>query len=78
LVRGVDLIGTPLVTFGRITDTGEIVDVFNGRCGAESGWVPVSATAPALLVTMVETQRKVKGQSTPPLLPSPGKKEGGT
>ena len=40
LVRGVDLIGTPLLTFQRIIDSSNEIDVFNGQCGAESGWVP--------------------------------------
>jgi predicted Zn-dependent protease len=72
LVRGIDLIGTPLQTFGRIVAAGSTPAVFNGTCGAESGWVPVSATAPALLVEQIETQRKFKGQTKPPLLPPPG------
>ena len=71
LVRGVDLIGTPLVTFGQIVAAGDRPEVFNGSCGAESGWVPVSAVAPPLLLAEVETQRKSKGQDTPPLLPPP-------
>jgi len=71
LVRGVDLIGTPLVAFSQIILAGESHEVFNGSCGAESGWVPVSAVAPALLVRELETQRKAKGQRTPPLLPAP-------
>jgi len=71
LVRGVDLIGTPLVTFSHILRAGEQIDVFNGSCGAESGWVPVSASSPSLLVRQVETQRKARGQNTPPLLPGP-------
>ncbi len=72
LVREVDLIGTPLVTLSRIVRAGEVHRVFNGRCGAESGRVPVSAISPALLVSQIETQRKAKGQVTPPLLPPPG------
>lgn len=71
LVRGIDLIGTPLVAFSRIALAGPTREVFNGSCGAESGWVPVSAVAPAMLVSQVETQRKRKGQNTPPLLPAP-------
>lgn len=71
LVRGIDLIGTPLVAFSRVLLAGESKDVFNGSCGAESGWVPVSGVAPALLVAQLETQRKQKGQNTPPLLPPP-------
>jgi predicted Zn-dependent protease len=71
LVRGVDLIGTPLDAFSRIVMAGERNEVFNGACGAESGWVPVSAVAPALLVSQMETQLKEKGQARPPLLPPP-------
>ena len=72
LVRGVDLIGTPLTTFTRILAASDEVDVFNGVCGAESGWVPVSAAAPDLLVGEVEVQRKEKENDRPPLLPPPG------
>ncbi len=72
LVRGINLIGTPLVTLSRIVAAGEVHRVFNGMCGAESGQVPVAAVAPALLISQVETQRKAKGQDTPPLLPAPG------
>ncbi len=71
LVRGVDLIGTPLVTFSRIVRAGDAPAVFNGSCGAESGWVPVSGVSPSLLVSQIETQRKAKGQTMPPLLPPP-------
>jgi len=72
LVRGVDLIGTPLVTLDRIVRAGQADRVFNGMCGAESGMVPVAAIAPDLLISQVETQRKAKDQGTPPLLPAPG------
>ena len=71
-VRGIDLIGTPLQTFAQIELAADTYQVFNGTCGAESGWVPVSARAPALLVAQIETQRKGKGQERPPLLPPPG------
>jgi len=72
LVRGVDLIGTPLVAFDRIVAASDEVQVFNGVCGAESGWVPVSAAAPDLLLQEVEVQRKEKENDRPPLLPAPG------
>jgi predicted Zn-dependent protease len=72
LVRGVDLIGTPLTTFARIVAAADDISVFNGVCGAESGWVPVSASAPSLLVSEVEIQRREKGNDRPPLLPAPG------
>lgn len=71
LVRGVDLVGTPLVMFSNITATGSDMEIFNGRCGAESGWVPVSAASPSLFVSQVEVQKKSKSQERPPLLPRP-------
>lgn len=73
LVRGVDLIGTPLAMFAEIAATGDQRDVFNGTCGAESGGVPVSAVAPGLFVRRIETQKKpVALQETEkPLLPMP-------
>jgi predicted Zn-dependent protease len=71
LVRGVDLIGTPLSAFGKIVATGDKVDVFNGICGAESGGVPVSASSPALLVSEVEVQKKAQSLETLPILPAP-------
>lgn len=71
LVRGVDLIGTPLTTFGRIIATGSQLDVFNGMCGAESGSVPVSAVSPSILVSEIEVQKKAKSQEKLPILPPP-------
>ncbi len=71
LVRGVDLIGTPLTTFGRILAASRERETFNGMCGAESGMVPVSASAPALLVGEVEVQKKLKSQEGLPVLPAP-------
>jgi TldD protein len=71
LVRGVDLIGTPLTSFSKIVAADDDVAVFNGVCGAESGWVPVSASAPGLLISQIEVQRKEKSQERAPLLPPP-------
>jgi len=71
LVRGVDLIGTPLVTFSRIVGASDATQVFTGMCGAESGWVPVSAIAPDLLVSELEVQRREKQNDRPPLLEPP-------
>src|SRR3979490_3287722 len=68
LVRGVDLIGTPLSAFGKIVARGDKVDVFNGICGAESGGVPVSASSPPLLVSEVEVQKKEQSQEMLPIL----------
>ena len=71
LVRGVNLIGTPLAAFAKIVATSNRVDVFNGVCGAESGSVPVSASAPAMLVSEVEVQKKAQSQETLPILAAP-------
>src|SRR2546430_17589381 len=54
LVRGVDLIGTPLTSFSKIVAAGDTAEVFNGVCGAESGYVPVAAGFPAPLPTQTE------------------------
>jgi len=71
LVRGVDMIGTPLTTFQNIVTTGDDLGIFNGICGAESGNVPVSASSPSILVSSVEVQKKSKSQAKPPILDSP-------
>lgn len=76
LVRGLDLVGTPLASLERIACGADDDDTFNGTCGAESGWVPVSATAPSLLVETIEVERQQKAQNKPPLLPSPIEHEG--
>jgi TldD protein len=72
LVRGVSIVGTPLAAMKRILATGDTSEVFNGECGAESGTVPVSAVAPAMLVSEIETQRQPQGIARPPILPIPG------
>lgn len=71
LVRGVDLVGTPIASFERILATGDDARVFNGFCGAESGWVPVSAISPSLLISDLEVERKARGHERGPLLPPP-------
>jgi len=76
LVRGVDLIGTPLIAFSKIAAAGDDPAVFNGVCGAESGWVPVSAVAPSLLLAQIEVQRKEKSQELAPVLPAPPSLQG--
>ncbi len=72
LVRGVNIIGTPLAALNRIVLTGQAMDVFNGECGAESGSVAVSAAAPAMLFSEIEVQKVDQGHSRPPVLPPPG------
>ena len=71
LIRGVDLVGTPLTCFETITHTGDDAGIFNGTCGAESGWVPVSAISPSILVSRVEIEKRVRNQNRPPILDPP-------
>jgi hypothetical protein len=71
LVRGVDLIGTPLTAFSKIAAGDNQMAVFNGVCGAESGWVPVSAVSPGILISQVEVQKSAKSPERRPLLPAP-------
>ena len=71
LVRGVDIVGTPLAALTKIVATGDTPEVFNGYCGAESGSVPVSAAAPALLTSELEVQKKQSSTDRPPILPPP-------
>lgn len=75
LVRGVSIVGTPLAAMKSIVMTGDRSEVFNGECGAESGSIPVSAVAPAMLMSSIETQRQPKGDSRPPILPKPSAQE---
>jgi predicted Zn-dependent protease len=71
LVRGVDIVGTPLACFSKILATGDDPAVFNGTCGAESGWVPVSAISPSILVEQIEIEKRERSQDRLPILPPP-------
>jgi predicted Zn-dependent protease len=71
LVRGVSIVGTPQTALKDIVATGDKPDVFNGICGAESGSIPVSAVAPAMLLSKIETQRQAQGTARPPIVPPP-------
>jgi len=71
LVRGVELIGTPLAVLESIQAAGDDPGVFNGVCGAESGWVPVSAVAPSVLIGEIEVQRMDRNLKRGPILPPP-------
>jgi predicted Zn-dependent protease len=71
LVRGVDIVGTPLAALTKIVATGDTPEVFNGYCGAESGYVPVSAASPAVLTSELEVQKKQSSTDRPPILPPP-------
>ena len=71
MVRGVNIVGTPLISITKIVATGDTPEVFDGYCGAESGSVPVSAVAPEILISEMEVSKKETSTDTPPLLPPP-------
>lgn len=71
LVRGVELIGTPLAMFATIQNAGDDQGVFTGMCGAESGYVPVTAISPSLFVKQIETQMQPKSYERMPILTRP-------
>jgi TldD protein len=71
LVRGADIVGTPLASFSKIVAVADRPEIFNGYCGAESGSVPVSAVSPAILVSEIEIEKKAKSDDRPPLLAAP-------
>jgi predicted Zn-dependent protease len=71
LVRGAELVGTPLVSINKIVAASKETGIFNGYCGAESGYVPVSTIAPALLTTEIELQRSQTVKERAPLLSPP-------
>ena len=71
LVRGVEIVGTPLSSINKVMATGPKHGVFNGFCGAESGMVPVSTVSPSVLLQEIELQRATEGKDRPPLLPKP-------
>src|SRR5437879_4473705 len=77
LVRGVDIVGTPLAALTRILTTGDQPRVFNGVCGAESGQVPVAAVAPSMLFSEMEVQKRAHEHERPPLLAPPGFEDAG-
>lgn len=76
LVRGIDIVGTPLAAMNRILVTGEKTEIFNGVCGAESGQVPVAAAAPAMLFSEIEVQKRAHSLNRPPILPAPVEDQG--
>ncbi|MHC4696459.1 MAG: TldD/PmbA family protein [Planctomycetota bacterium] len=71
LIRGADIVGTPLTCFEKIICTADDPGVFNGSCGAESGWIPASAVSPSILVSTIEIEKRTRDQSRPPILDPP-------
>jgi TldD protein len=71
LIRGAEIVGTPLAALEKIMAAGTDTGVFNGSCGRESGFVPVSAVSPSLLIQSIETKRTAKTFEKLPILPDP-------
>ncbi len=71
LVRGINLVGTPLAMFSEIEAVGGELGLFTGICGAESGGVPVSSVCPMMFVKKIEIQKKQKSANTKPILDRP-------
>jgi predicted Zn-dependent protease len=70
-VRDVDLIGTPLSALQRIVAFGGPSEIDQGFCYAESGSIPVSGIAPAILLGELELQQRSSSGFHEPLLPPP-------
>ncbi|MEM1413260.1 MAG: metallopeptidase TldD-related protein [Myxococcota bacterium] len=71
LIRGVDLVGTPLNAVRGIVAIGARQEVDNAWCGAESGFVPVTTVSPALVAEELELQSKPDRPMTQYALPPP-------
>jgi predicted Zn-dependent protease len=70
-VRGVNFVGTPLQSLGNIVAVGDSQELDNGFCGAESGLIPISTIAPAVLLSNLELQGKDEELVTPHILQRP-------
>lgn len=68
LVRGINIVGTPLAAFSQIIAESDDQKIFNGMCGAMSGSVPVSAIAPSMLVKELEFQKTGDNQKIEPFI----------
>jgi hypothetical protein len=71
LVRGVELVGTPLASLMKVAAVGDAPSIFNGFCGAESGFVPVSTITPSLLMSELEFQKSPPKREQKEVLPPP-------
>ena len=70
-IRDVELIGTPLAALQRIVGFGGRSELDQGYCVAESGSLPVSGRAPAILLSEIEMQQSSTTGFHEPLLPPP-------
>jgi len=70
-VRGVNFVGTPLQALNNILALGDDPQLDNGFCVAESGMIPISTIAPAVLISNLELQGKDEQLVTPNILQRP-------
>lgn len=70
-IRGVDFVGTPLSALDAVACLGSNPVLDNGYCGAESGMIPVSTIAPAMLMRNLELQSTEQERFTQYALPLP-------
>lgn len=70
-IRDVEIIGTPLSALQRIAAHGGTLGIDQGYCYAESGSVPVSGVAPAIVLSELEVQQSSTTGFHEPLLPPP-------
>ena len=71
LVRGMEIVGTPLSSVNKIILTGNDYEVKNGYCSAESGWVRVATIAPSALISEIELQNKRTVKKQLPIISRP-------
>ncbi|MCB0335933.1 MAG: hypothetical protein KDD62_06490, partial [Bdellovibrionales bacterium] len=71
ICKGVDFVGTPLQALNNIIAVGDELEMENHYCGAESGFIPVTTIAPAVLLKNLELQAKEEELVTQYLLPRP-------
>ena len=64
-------VGTPLQTLGDIVAVGDLPELDNGFCGAESRRIPISTISPAVLRSNLELQGKDEELVTPSILQRP-------
>ena len=71
LVRGLEYVGTPLVSIQKIVAAGSELIVKNAYCGSSSGFIPVTHIAPSVIVSEIELQRQPEDRFRPPILKGP-------
>lgn len=70
-VRGVNFVGTPLQAISNIVAVGNLQELDNSYCAAESGYVPITTISPAVLLSSLELQAKDEQLEAPFILPKP-------